>query len=338
MSRLHSTPALSFLVMLLSFTLSACQPAPSAALSASGPVTVELSLGFRPDVQFAPVYVGIEKGFFTEAGFEVTIAHRSESDSAREVALNEPGSEPLKAAVISGEQVLLARAQGLPIRYGFEWFQRFPVAIASREAAGIAAPADLAGHSVGVPMLEGASYIGLEALLASAGLSDADIDLTATGFTQVETLLTGQVEAVVIYANNEPVQLAERGEVVNVIMVSDYADLVSNGLIFNENRYTDDTATLKAFVAAFSAALEYTIDNPDEAFEISKQYVEGLDDPEVESIARQVLESSLPLWQAERLGETTPESWGLTSEVLVNAGLLDPGQEIEGAYTNDLLP
>ena len=51
-------------------------------------------------------------------------------------------------------------------------------------------PSDLAGRTVGTPMLQGASYIGLEALLASAGLTDWDVELEVTGFTQVETLAT----------------------------------------------------------------------------------------------------------------------------------------------------
>ena len=42
------------------------------------------------------------------------------------------------------------------------------------------------------------------------------------GFTQVETLLSDQAEAVVVFANNEPIQLANMGEEVNVIQVADY--------------------------------------------------------------------------------------------------------------------
>ena len=43
--------------------------------------------------------------------------------------------------------------------------------------------------------------------------------------------------------------------------------------------------------------LAYTLDNPDEAFEISKKYVEGLDDSR-----KNVLEASLDMWRAETLG------------------------------------
>ena len=47
------------------------------------------------------------------------------------------------------------------------------------------------------------------------------------GFTQVETLLTDQADAVVVFANNEPIQLENMGEEINVIHVADYIDLSS---------------------------------------------------------------------------------------------------------------
>ena len=198
-------------------------PAPAEAMP------VRLLLTYIPNVQFAPFYVGIEQGFFANHGLDVTIEHKSESDVSKLV-----GTGEAEFGIVSGEQILLARAQDIPIVYTFAWYQKYPVAVASKKELEIVDPVDLAGHSVGTPVKEGASYIGLEALLASAGLTDADIDLQATGFTQVETLMTDRVDAVVVYVANEPIQLEAQGVDVNVINVSDYAKLISNGLIASQ--------------------------------------------------------------------------------------------------------
>ncbi len=316
----------SVLIVLVVLALAGCQGQQDES--------IELYMGYRPDIQFTPFYVGIEKGFFTEHGLDVTTHHEaSESTMARLVATGE-----VKFAVLSGEQVLLGRAEDLPIVYVYEWFQQFPVGVATKQESGISAPADLAGRSVGVPVLSGASYIGLEALLATAGLSDSDISLEATGFTQVETLMTDRVDAVVIYTTNEPAQLEAQNVPVNLIRVSDYADLVSNGLVTSEAMIEEEPETVKAMAAAFSEALQYTIDHPDEAFEIAAKYVEGLSDPDVAPTQKAVLANSLPFWQADQLGYSDRGSWEEMQNLLIEMGLLDAPQNVDEAFSDDFLP
>ena len=54
------------------------------------------------------------------------------------------------------------------------------------------------------------------------GLKESDVTLDSIGFNQVEALLADQEQAVVIYANNEPVQLSAQGYDLDVIRVADY--------------------------------------------------------------------------------------------------------------------
>ncbi len=324
------TSFLPFLIAVLALggcTTSAPQPTEVAL------TPIEISLGYIPDVQFAPFYVGIEKGFFAARGVELTLQHRQETDSARLLATGE-----IQFAVVSGEQVLLGRQQGLPLVYVFQWYQRFPVAVASKQEKGITTVEDLRGRSVGTPVREGASYIGLEALLAAGGLTDDDIDLQTTGYAQVETLATDRVDAVVVYVANEPIQLEAQGIPVNILYVSDYANLVSNGLVTNEVTIDSTPDLVRAVVAALSESLQYTIDHPDEAFEISTHFVEGLADPDVAATARQVLQRSIELWRADRLGESHREAWSEMQDVLIATGLLGEAQDLDQVFSNEFLP
>ncbi len=317
--------------------LAACTAAPAASTPEPAALPVDLYLAFRPDVQFAPFYVGLDRGFFSARGLDVTLTHQPESDSIRLVG-GAPAPGRMRVAVVSGEQVLLARAQDVPVRYVFAWYQRFPVAVASRAELGITRPADLAGHSVGVPMREGASYIGLAALLAAGGLTEADIDLQATGFTQVETLLANRVDAVVVYASNEPVQLEAAGAAVNLIYVADVVDLVSNGLAVSEADLAGRPDQVRALAAAFSEALTYTLDHPDEAYTISQKYVEGLADPQIESTQKAVLARSIELWRGDPPGHSSAAAWQAMHDTLLATGLLAAPLDVEAAYTNDFLP
>jgi NitT/TauT family transport system substrate-binding protein len=317
--------------------LAGCATSGSQTPASADAVPVDLVLSFQPDVQFAPFYVGLEQGFFRAHGLDVTITHQSESDALRLVAAGQ-GNGGLHAAVVSGEQVLLARAQDLPVEYVYEWYQKFPVAIASRTEANIVTVADLKGHSVGVPLLEGASYIGLRALLAAGGLTESDIDLQVTGFTQVETLATNRVDAVVVYATNEPAQLAAVNVPVNLIYVSDVIDLVSNGLVVSEDAARNHPELMSALVAAFNESLQYTLDHPDTAFEDSKLYVEGLNDSANDAIQRTVLANSLEFWKADRLGFSEESSWVAMEDTLLSMGLLTDAPDVSAAFTNDFLP
>jgi NitT/TauT family transport system substrate-binding protein len=291
-------------------------------------IPIRLPMGYIPDPQYAPLYVAVEKGYFAEEGIAVEFDYSFETDGMALVGANE-----LPFALVGGDQVILARAQGVPVVYVMEWFQRYPIAVVSKEAAGIETPADLAGRNVGLPGFFGASYVGYAGLLFANGLEMSDVNANDIGFNQVESLLTDQSEAVVGFANNEPVQLAARGEAINVIQVADYIDMVSNGLITNEQTIAENPELVQGFVRAMMRGLVDTLAEPEAAYEISKNYVEGLDDSRIG-----VLEASLPVWDAEILGYTDARSWDKTEEILLIMGLLDaPVEDLAAAYTNDFI-
>jgi len=295
-------------------------------------VPVKLPVGYIPNIQFAPLYVAIEKGYFKKAGIEVEFDYSFETDAVALVGANE-----LQFAVVSGEQVLLARAQGLPVVYVTAWYQQYPVAVVAKAEQGITTPADLAGKRIGLPGLYGANYIGLEALLFSAGLSDADVTLDSIGFNQVEALATDQVQAVSVYAANEPVQLRAQGYEVNEILVADYLQLASNGLITNEKTIAENPDLVQRMAKALLQALGDTIADPDEAYEMSKVHVPNLAEAD-EAVQKEVLSRSIDLWKAERMGFSDAQAWGNMQDTLLKMGLLEKALELDKAFTNDFVP
>jgi NitT/TauT family transport system substrate-binding protein len=288
-------------------------------------IHIRLPMGYIADPQYAPFYVAAEKGYFKEAGFDLEFDYSFETDGVPLV-----GNGALPFAIVSGEQVIMARAQDIPVVYVMEWFQEFPIAVISSADSGIEEPADLNGRSVGIPGFFGASYVGYIGLLSANNLQETDVNTSDIGFSQIEAFMTDQVEAVVGYTNNEPLQLAAQGEEINVINVSDYIDMVANGIITNETFMAENPNQVEAFVGAILRGLEDTLADPTAAYEITKNYVEGLDDSRMN-----VLEASLGLWEAETLGITDPASWDNTQEILLQINFIDaPLDNLEDAYTN----
>jgi NitT/TauT family transport system substrate-binding protein len=321
------------LTLLLVGLLAACNGAPAGApLGEAGAqvapaemMLITLPMGYIPDPQFAPVYMAVDKGYFAAEGLQIEFDYSFETDG---IALVGTGHLPF--AIGSGEQALLARAQGLPIVYVTQWFQRFPVAVVSKAAAGIESPADLQGRRVGIPGFFGASYVGYAGLLFANDLTFDDVETEEVGFVQLEVLMADRIDAAVVYANNEPVQLAAMGEDINVLHVGDYANLVANGIMTNEQTIAENPELVQGFVRAMLRGLAHTLAEPQEAYEISKKYVEGLDDSRIG-----VLAASLDLWRADTLGRTAPAAWQETEQLLLALGLLDgPLADLEAAYTN----
>ncbi len=293
---------------------------------------IKIPMGYIPNIQFSPLYVAVEKGYFQEMGLEIEFDYSFETDAVALVGANE-----LQFAVVSGEQVLLARSQGLPVVYVTAWYQQYPVAVVSKVEQGITSPAALRGKRIGLPGLFGANYIGLDALLFAAGLSDDDVTLDSIGFNQVEALAADQVEAVSVYVANEPVQLRALGYELNELQVADYVQLASNGLITNEKTLAEDPDLVRRVITAFLNGLADVITDPDEAYELSKAYVENLEEAD-ETVQKQVLASSIELWKGERLGFSDPQAWVNMQELLLQMGLLAEPVDVLQAYNNDFVP
>jgi len=315
-------------LMIIILLLMACAGSPPA----KSMTHIRLPLGYIPDIQFAPLYVGLRNGFFTAERLEVELAYMDENQAAALV-----GANNLQFAVVSGEQVLLARTQGLPVVYVAAWYQQYPVSVVAMSDQDIHAPADLRGKTIGLPGLYGANYIGLRALLHAGGLNESEVKLDSIQYTQVEALATGRDQVVSVYTNNEPIQLRAQGYDLAELRVGDYIQLASNGLITNEKTISENPDLVRRMVKAFLRGLSDTIADPAAAYEASKEYVENLAQLDT-VVQKQKLATSIELWKADRLGSSQPKSWESMQAVLLDMGLLAQPLDLSKAFTNEFLP
>ena len=318
------------MLMLVLVSFAGCAPATESTPKEMTDITV--AMGFIPNVQFAPFYVTQEKGYFKEEGLNVTFDYGMETDLIKLLAADE-----IQFVVGSGDQVILARSQGLPIIYVLQWYQQFPVSIVSLAEKGIESPEDLVGRLVGTPAMYGASYVGWKAMVYGAGLPEAEINLQTIGYTQMASLLEGRVDAAICYVANVPVQLRQAGHQINEFLVSDYIDLVSNGLLTNETSVNERSETVGALVRALTRGIEDTVANPDEAFEISLKYVPEAGG-ENSAAQRAVLNRSVELWRAEQVGISSRENWVASQEFMVEMGLVDETTDVDEMFTNKFVP
>ena len=319
--------ALPLLLVLALLIAPSCAPTPTPG----APTKVKLAMGSIPNVQFAPVYVALHKGYFAAEGLELELDYGMEAD-----IITLLGTGKLEFAIGSGDQVILARAQGLPVVYVYNWYNRFPVSIVALEKSGIREPKDLIGKRIGIPALHGASYIGLRALFEATGIPESSVQLQAIGYTQVAALTNGLVDAAVCYYMNEPVQLQLAGERITQILVADYVSLPTNGILTSEEVIKAKPEVVQRLCRAFHKGLLDTLARPDEAFAIAKEFV-----PEIaqnEAAQRAVLDAAVQLWSSEHPGQSDPTVWQQAVEFMARAGLLAQKVDIESMVTNRFVP
>ena len=321
-------PKISAFILTVAVALAACA-APGAP---SGPTVVRLPMGYIPNAQYAPFYVAVDKGYFAAEGIQIDFDYKFETDGVKLV-----GANALPFAVVSGEQVVLARAQGLPVKYVAQWYHTFPVAVFSLASSGIRTPADLKGKRIGLAGFFGATYVGWRAFLAANGLSEADVKQEAIGFTQREAVQQGKVDAAVGYVNNEPVALAESGFPVTVFVVGEKVNLVANGLMTNEETIRTKPALVRGMSKALLRGVADTINNPDAALAIATKYVDGLkaDDP----VQRKVMLATVEMMKTSgKQGASTAAAWESTQATLLAMGQIQKPLEAGAYFTNEFLP
>jgi putative riboflavin transport system substrate-binding protein len=250
-------PLFAALATVLAVAVGACNGGSSVSPAAATTLTV--GLGFIPSVQFAPFYLAQQKGYYRDAGVEVTFQNKIDPDLVTLV-----GQGAIDVGLADGTSVIPAVSQGIPIRYVATVYRAFPSIVFAKQSSGIKTAGDLKGRKIGIPGRYGSSWIMLQALLQSANLTTADVQIVEyPDFGQLAAVKQGAVDAATGFINNEPVQLQLSGEPTVVLRVDQAVPLPGPGLITGTKTLGAKRAAVAAFTAATLKAMREIDANPD---------------------------------------------------------------------------
>jgi NitT/TauT family transport system substrate-binding protein len=290
--------------------------------------SVTVQWGWIPDGHHAGFYVALEKGYYRARDLDVTFL---------------PGgldSNPIKTVVSKSadigqagglEQIISARAQGLPILAFAAIHRDTPHALISLERNPIRSAADLPGKRIAVAYGDAAELL-FKAYLAHAGVDPKTITMEPFRF-DLTPLINGRVDAITGFKTDQPVTLKEQG--LNPVVLS-YSSLGvrSYGYTFftTEDFRAQHPDTVDAFYAASREGFEYAFAHPDEAIAITKKALRSSFNDNSEKTKLQ-LESSLMLDNDGKLAD-----WSLDSEMVqrVAGYLRDQGQLKEPLDTDSV--
>ena len=302
----------------------AAQAAPHPA------VKTVVRLKWVHQAQFAGFYAAQEKGLYRAAGLDVEIRPGGVDFPAIQMVAS--GSEDF--GVAGADQILLARAKGVPVVALATIYRRTPFVLFALKKSGISSVRDFIGRNVGVK-LGGNEELTYRAMLKTAGVDAAKIREIPVKY-DVGLLLAGKVDVWPGYVINEVLAAQEKGAELNVIRPGDYnINFYADTLFTRESVIKSNPALVKAFVQTSMAGWGYAVEHPDEAAELGKKYSSELN----VSHEKAMMNASIPLLRPKQppLGKMEVDEWRSLRDQLLALGFLKQSVDVDQAFTNRFL-
>jgi NitT/TauT family transport system substrate-binding protein len=286
----------------------------AGAAGSGSPERVRLAIGYIPHVQFTPLYVGIDKGFYKDEGIDLQLNFGFQYDVFSLLAAGR-----IDIGLSDSDQLVIAGSKGLGLQAIYQYYQKYPVTIVAKASA--VAPADLKGRLIGTPEMSGTSWIGLQLFLRKFGLENA-VQVEKIGYTQESTLRNGRAAAVVCFLNNEPVAMRAEGIAIRQWNVKDWSDMVGASFISSRAIIASRGGLIERFVRATRKARDFTMTHRDEANAIALKNV-GNVKKEDEPLFRLRLDATCELFSSPQgYGALDPARYTRSIAELVSLGLI----------------
>ncbi|MFN8630143.1 MAG: ABC transporter substrate-binding protein [Chloroflexota bacterium] len=315
---------------------SSAASASAAASSGAGGTALTVGLGYIPSVQFAQFYYAQSQGLYKAAGLNVTLQNEIDSDLIVKV-----GQGSIDIGIGDGTSVIPAVSQGIPIVYTATIYGAFPDIVVAKAGSGVTKPADLKGKKIGIPGKYGSSWIMLQALLKSAGLTTNDVQIVEfPKFTQAAALQQGQVDAATGFTNNEPIQLKLAGIDTVVLTVDAVVPLPGPGLVTGTATLKSKVDALKAFTKATLQAMNDIAATPQKGLDAT--YALEPDLAQNKDLQAQILAATIATWKNPRTnaayGTIDADGWQKSLDFMSGLGLVPNAIQASSLTDTSLLP
>jgi len=287
---------------------------PTLLFAEKFPMTMELD--WKPNVQFAGILLAQEKGWYDEAGLEVTIP---KFDTEKDIVARVAASDNTIGSSESGV-LLRERHKGAKIKAIGTMFQGSPLSFISLKTSNLTKVADLNGKKIG---LHSDTPKVLEVIFNYNKITDYQVYPVIVGY-QMEELKTGKVDAAQGYLIDEAVMLQTQGVEINVIpVVENGYSAYSQTFFVSEDFIAKHPGQIKKFLEVTFRGWREAFAHPEATAKlvIEKFYPEGtlayqteslrkieklmtLENPEIGQMRRETWQASIDMFLLYKIGET----------------------------------
>jgi len=234
------------------------------ASSSLAATTIRFANDWKWEGPAAPLLMALDKGWYSDAGLEVTMdTGKGSREAIPRVA---SGTYQIGSADINSLIKFRDKTPDLKVTAVMMIYNAPPFAIIGRKSLGVSAPKDLEGKILGAPAPDGA-YAQWKAFVKVNQIDASKVTIENVGFPIREPMLAqGKVHAITGFSFSSFINLKSKGvpvDDISVILMREHGlDLYGNVIIVNPDFAAANPDAVKAFVAATVKGFQATAQDP----------------------------------------------------------------------------
>ncbi len=312
----------------------------TAAIACSGPARaqqVEEVTYLLPAAAFLPAFgpwmLAQARGYFSQEGLKVDfVVAKGGVDVAKQVGA---GNAPIGGAI--GDTPIIARAQGIPVKAVAVLGGRSLTQLVVHEGKGIAGPKDLKGKTITTIAYQDTTFFALQGMLASAGLTKADVDAQAAGPAGVWQLFAAGKADAMAAVPDWIVSATQAGAKVKIFSSEDYFKSMAQAILASDETIQKRPELVRKLVRATLKGMQDIMKDPAGA---ARDYVKAVPQHKgkeayVEEVFKLYNQYVYP--GQKTLGAMDPGRLAAVQKFYVTEGIVPKETPLEELYTNQFI-
>ncbi|TDQ36742.1 ABC transporter substrate-binding protein [Aureibacillus halotolerans] len=302
--------------------------------SKAGLTDVTVMLDWFPNTNHTGLYVAQQKGFFEEAGINVTIQQPGEGTTADTMV----ASGTADFGISTQENVTLARTKDIPVVSVAAIIQHNTSSFASLAEDNITTVNDFEGKRYGGWGSE-SEEATLRGVMQNAGADPDNVEMITLGATDFLKAIGRDADIMWIFDGWDLVGAELAGKDIHTIPLREIdpaLDYYTPVLISNESLLSEQPDLAKSFMDAVSKGYTFAIEEPEEAADILLEAAPELDAELVKK--SQAYLSKEYQADASAWGIQNEDVWQRYADWMSERGLIEDSFTAVDAFSNDFLP
>ncbi len=302
---------------------------------------INMTFSFGKAGKDAGVYVAMEKGYFSQAGINLSVT----AGTGAGVAVTNVETGNSQFAATDFGNIIAARAKDGTVKSVMLLYDHSPLAVASlKDKLELKSPKDFEGHTVAAP-LGSTIRVQLPILFRINNVDASKVKLLhipQSAFTQ--TLFRGDVDITSAFVNEAGVILqieaTKAGKELSWLRLSDFGlDTYAATLITSDRLIKENPDLVRRMVGALSKGYSDMAANPGEAAQIMLKHEPALPADVIENQVRQTVAlANSPAFAQHGYGFADDQKLRFTVDVLADAMGVDKKPAFNDVHTNEFLP
>jgi diguanylate cyclase (GGDEF)-like protein/PAS domain S-box-containing protein len=205
--------------------------------------------------------MALEKGFYKQAGLDVTIIERNPQKNNIEQVINGDAEYG-----VADSALLLYRAEGKPVQIMASIFQHSPLIFIAHKDSGIVSPYEMKGKRISYQKeIDDAPLL---AMLDQANISHSEYTYVPLDFTSM-AFIRHEVDVMSAYSSDEPFLMKENNIPITIINPLNYGiDFYGDNLFSTEKELSEHPERAKLFLEASIRGWHYALEHKDETIAV----------------------------------------------------------------------